>query len=175
MSRIDRPRAYLSTASRLQLFALAGQRRTHLARPTGKTSHLRRIELDRAFGAVDTTSPHAIAQRAGHIVLAGLGVRVVASAQCLLDFGFERLFDHQPRGLAHDATGIDVLCAEHLFKTLARGLARRYFLHRDAPVSGSDRTPPSVQSIGCIPLRIHSKSRTSPFLMGLQEVVWVNR
>jgi len=71
---------------------------------------------------------------------------LLARGQCAL--GLQGLLDHQPRGLAHDSPRIDVLAAEHLFKTLARCFAGRYLLHRDAPVSGLNRTPPSVQSIG---------------------------
>src|SRR6185369_1890884 len=104
-------------------------------RPAAQAPNLRRVELDHAFGAVDPAAAHAVAQRPRFIARSS-PVRVVLAAHGLLDLGLERLLDHQPRRLAHDSTRIDLLAAEHFFKTLARRLARRYLLHRDAPVSG---------------------------------------
>jgi len=117
-----------------ELFALARQRRAHLAFPARQPAQLRSVELDHAFGAVDVAAAHAVAHRARCSVLAGgLAVLVVAAPQRLLNLGLQRLLDEQPRGLAHETPRVDLLAAEHRFKTLARGLAGRYLLHRDAP------------------------------------------
>ena len=63
-------------------------------------------------------SAKAVAQWPRRIVREST-VRVVLALHGLLHLGLERQADHQPRRLANDSTRIDLLAAEHFFKTLS--------------------------------------------------------
>jgi hypothetical protein len=153
------PRVHLHRQAR-QLFALAGQRRAHLARSAAQPAQLRRIELDDALGAVDAAAANAIAQWPGCIARAGAMRVVLTPTACSTS--------------ASSACSIMSLVASRTIRlgSICSPLNTSSRRLRVASLAGTFFTGMlhvgwierrhNVQSIGCIPLRIHSNSKTWP-------------
>jgi hypothetical protein len=100
MSRTDKPRAYISIASRLELFARTAKRLTDLALPAGNPSNLRNSNLNPAFRRLKPPASIAVAMSFA------TAMRVILAPQPIVDLALKQFLHNQPRRQAHQLAAL---------------------------------------------------------------------